>query len=101
MKLFRTQEMTDFPDVPVHLHQDRRPSLIPPADGSGGKAGAEVTSETGLDPFTSPHDDEVVGALAIESLRAAIDEDLAVSGHDNMYDRRSSSSFPVPPSDIL
>ena len=100
MNPFRTHDVADFPNVLVQLQPDRPRSLIPSADGSGGNARAGVTLEDGLSPSTSTDHHEMVEPFTVESLKAAIDGDVAASGHDTMYDRRSSSSSHFSLSDV-
>ncbi len=83
---FRKHDVLDFPDVLIPLHRaQRHPSVVAGYDQSE-KVDDGKGLEAGHAQRKSSEDDASRG-LTIEALRAEIDQDLAASGHDTMYDR--------------
>ena len=84
---FKKHDVSDFPDVYVPLEgAQRNPSVVADnekklealiADGPAGDQGDDIKGVPG------PNAD------AIELLRTEIDLDIAASGHDSSYDRKS------------
>lgn len=73
---FRKHDVADFPDVLVPLQEaPRHPSVVRAYDedaaekSEGGRPGLEY------------------GPYTIEGLKAEIDQDIAASGHNTIYDR--------------
>lgn len=88
---FGKYDKDDFPNVHIPLHQaPRHPSVVAAnvdrirmsvSESSDKKL--EEGSEKKLDEASEP------GMLTLESLREEIDSDIAASGHDSSYDRKS------------
>ena len=84
---FKTPKAEDF-DVYVPLGQaQRHPSVIAVHDRGidgdlGGKADLKALE-------ADAEKDNVSSAYTIQGLKAEIDLDIAASGHDSMYDRKS------------
>lgn len=82
MNPFATHDVSDFPGVHVPLANARRDLFTAP-DKEDEK------------PEDSPSDDassqasQQAGVLTLESLKAEIDAEVAMSGHDTAYDRKS------------
>ncbi|KAI9886757.1 MAG: hypothetical protein M1823_001400 [Watsoniomyces obsoletus] len=85
---FRKHDVLEFPNVLIPLHQARRhPSVV-----EGYEKSEKIDDGEGLEAGHARRhssEDDASGGLTIEALRAEIDQDLAVSGHDTMYDRKS------------
>ncbi|KAJ9214678.1 hypothetical protein DTO166G4_3734 [Paecilomyces variotii] len=85
---FQRDNYRTFPGVVIPLSQGHRPDLAPaekdvnPAkdDDKLAKVGSEENGAASL-PETS--------TLTIEALRAEVENDVAASGHDSAYDRKS------------
>lgn len=85
MNPFATHDVSEFPGVHVPLARSTQgPSTAP---------GEE--NEKDEKPEDSPSDDsssqasQQAGVLTLESLKAEIDAEVALSGHDTAYDRKS------------
>lgn len=99
---FKRYKLEDFNSVYVPLDQaDRHPTVVAENErrASTGTFVDENTAENGtakpvrvknsLDGAGSSSDDDKPVDLTIESLRAEIKADVAASGHDSVYDRKS------------
>ncbi|KAL6713960.1 hypothetical protein ACLMJK_008454 [Lecanora helva] len=87
MNPFKKHDVSDFPDVYVPLGQaTRHPSVVAHHDQKNGSI-SEKKDEKLDDEAHSPTND--YSAYTIDGLRAEIDMDLAASGHDSAYDRKS------------
>ena len=94
MNPFKKHDVSDFPDTYVPLNQAQRHHSV--VDSHGGNLAGLAPGST-LDDKKSGDESPKAGAGAgggiddftIENLRAEIDADLAASGHDTAYDRKS------------
>ena len=84
---FQKHDVSDFEGVFIPLSQaQRHPSVAPiPGDDSKPRLTSD-SDEKGIDAGPSPAD---YGTTTLESLRAEVDLDIAASGHDTQYDRKS------------
>lgn len=89
MNPFRKQDVGDFEGVFVPLAQARRHHSVVSAfdDKKDGQVGG-LTEEKKLESPADPANG--YSALTVEGLRAEIELDLAASGHDTAYDRKST-----------
>ncbi|KAL8660382.1 MAG: hypothetical protein Q9202_006617 [Teloschistes flavicans] len=89
MNPFRKQDVSDFEGVFVPLAQARRHHSVVSAfdDKKDGQVGG-LTEEKKLESPADPANG--YSALTVEGLRAEIELDLAASGHDTAYDRKST-----------
>ncbi|KAI9817224.1 MAG: hypothetical protein M1827_001337 [Pycnora praestabilis] len=90
MNPFRTHDVSDFPGVLIPLeHAERHNSVIRAAEEreKAGKGNSPMLS--GIDSEDAPRGSAEYSAHTIEGLRAEIEEDVAASGHDTAYDRKS------------
>ncbi|KAI7709610.1 hypothetical protein KC353_g10258, partial [Hortaea werneckii] len=84
MNPFATHDVSEFPGVHVPLAGSRRDPSTAPDDKKDNEK-----------PEDSPSDDassqasQQAGVLTLESLKAEIDAEVAMSGHDTAYDRKS------------
>ncbi|KZF24278.1 MFS general substrate transporter [Xylona heveae TC161] len=87
---FRKHDVSDFPGVLVPLRDAHRHRSVVTAgdeklDGIDGK-----TSPNGANDEEQPHrNSETYSPYTIEGLRAEIAHEVAASGHDSVYDRKS------------
>lgn len=85
MNPFQKHDVSDFPDTYVPLaHADRNPSVVADHDA---KLGVSTKKELDYEGARSPSSD--YSAFTIEGLKAEIDLDIAASGIDTAYDRKS------------
>lgn len=88
---FGKYDADDFPNVHVPLHQaPRHPSVVAANAGRIRTSISEsIDTKVDQDPEKKLDDDSEPGLLTLESLREEIDSDIAASGHDSSYDRKS------------
>lgn len=102
---FKQYKLEDFDSVCIPLDQAiRHPSvlvenkerastntLVDESAAENGNAGSIKEKKASLDSagITSDEDNSQSGVLTLESLRAEIRADIATSGHDSAYDRKS------------
>lgn len=88
MNPFAKHDVSDFPGVLIPLHQaERHPSVVSAYDEKKFEAGAD--SPPSYDSEGKPGVNANYSPTTLEGLRVEIDEDLAASGHDTAYDRKS------------
>ncbi|KAI9824705.1 MAG: hypothetical protein M1826_007283 [Phylliscum demangeonii] len=86
---FKRNDVRHFPGVLVPLRDaPRHPSVLRAYDEKLGAAGEAVDVEAGKQP-RSPADENEDAPNTIEGLRRAVDSELAASGHEPIYDRKS------------
>jgi len=79
---FKNHDVSEFPDVVIPLSQAQR------RNSTSSKEKPDDSSRASSDRV------QTGSAMTIEDLRAEIDSDLAVGGHDTAYDRESKSDRP-------
>ena len=83
---FKKHDVSDFPDVYVPLEAaQRHPSVVAENQEKLGVVFDDPDAYMKGDKHDLPRPD----SSAIEALRAEIDLDVAASGHDSAYDRKS------------
>lgn len=87
MNPFQKHDVSDFPDVYIPLaHADRHRAVVPDHDAKLGGSNKQDTDDS-VDSHRSPSNE--YSAYTIEGLKAEIDLDIAASGIDTAYDRKS------------
>ena len=93
MNPFKKHDVSDFPDTYVPLSRAQRHHSVVSAHGGNlaGLAPGSVSDEKTLKGDDSPKGSTPGGVdeRTLEALRAEIDGDVAASGHDSAYDRKS------------
>ena len=98
MNPFQMHDVSDFPDVYVPLAQStRHPSITADYKEKYGTV-SESPEKLGDEP---QRPNSRPSATTIEGLRQEIDLDIAASGHDTSYDRKSKVINKVNPLDYL
>lgn len=79
--LFANRERRQFPEVVVPLSHGSAPKDTYPSDNSNSGLDRSSSQETGTaGPCAS-------GQLTLEALRAEVEADIGISGHNTVYDR--------------
>ena len=92
--IFTNRDRRQFPEVVVPLPDSRAPHNLPipePNADAEKKPDADDTSNASIDKASSQENG--VGApppytsSSMEALRAQVDSEISISGHDSVYDR--------------
>lgn len=90
MNPFAKHDVSEFPGVYVPLaHAERHPSVVAAHEDMKKEGIIPARDEKHLEGSGTGSDTDDYSAFTLESLRAEIDRDLAASGHDSAYDRKS------------
>lgn len=95
MNPFAKHDVSDFPDVYVPLADAHRYASVVAQHEEKSEKSEKSSSPDGPGGEADGRPSLNYSAYTIEGLRAEIETDLAVSGHDAVYDRMSSDTFLV------
>ncbi|MCJ1224687.1 hypothetical protein MMC12_001332 [Toensbergia leucococca] len=88
MNPFKKHDVSEFENVYVPFENaNRHPSVVATHNVKFGSASGNMPNNDEIDGRPSPTYSE--SAYTIEGLRAEVDGDIAASGHDTAYDRKS------------